>query len=272
MDAFVANNPLVCVVTGMEHSGTTLASQVLNGHPNVASGVECGLLLSNITDFASVSPFYEWLCGQNWSWGLRPEDRRKLLEARSFSEAYYLLGKFKGRGHDDERLRKLFTESDLIFDKTPRYVYTLTRIVQKVDRPFIVTVKDPIEAIESARKRGTNIPRFLRRYGHAIAQIAGAVESRPQQVMIVRYQSLAGSFSSTVTAIAAFVGLDDVTLSLERYNDRFGRLVQSNNSFRPDRVEYVPPAVDLSRKERLALDKMRARYEKQLKVIDRVSV
>ncbi|MGD8629174.1 MAG: hypothetical protein PVH38_02905 [Gammaproteobacteria bacterium] len=59
MARFEKENPLACVITGMEHNGTTLVSQLLNGHPRVASGVECGLLSSHIVDFHKIEPFYE---------------------------------------------------------------------------------------------------------------------------------------------------------------------------------------------------------------------
>jgi chemotaxis response regulator CheB len=36
MARFEKENPLACVITGMEHNGTTLVSQLLNGHPRVA--------------------------------------------------------------------------------------------------------------------------------------------------------------------------------------------------------------------------------------------
>jgi len=131
MARFEKENPLVCVTTGMEHSGTTLASQLLNGHPRVASGVECGLLLSHIVDFHKIEPFYEWLCGDGWGRALLPQHREKLLKARSYAEAYCLLGRFKGLGQEDSRLRYIFTGSNLIYDKTPRYVYQLGRIAKK---------------------------------------------------------------------------------------------------------------------------------------------
>ena len=140
-------NPLICVVTGMERSGTTLISQLLNGHPRIAAGVECGLLLSSLSDFHRISPFYDWMTSDNWGWALRPQDRARLLKARSYDEAYCLLGRLKGRAQSDPELQKIFSEADLIYDKTPSYVYKLFYIVKKIEKPIdnVKFFEDPME-------------------------------------------------------------------------------------------------------------------------------
>jgi len=87
---FEENSPLLCVITGMENTGTTLLSQLLNAHPDVASGVECGLLLSEIYDFHRIHPFYDWLIGtRNHDWGLSQIDRKSLLKAMTYDEAFF---------------------------------------------------------------------------------------------------------------------------------------------------------------------------------------
>ena len=46
--------PIIGIVTGMPNSFTTLVSQLLMCNPNIASGVECGILLSEIKDFNKI--------------------------------------------------------------------------------------------------------------------------------------------------------------------------------------------------------------------------
>jgi hypothetical protein len=53
----IANREILCIVTGMEHSGTTHLSKILSAHPEIMSGFECGLLLSNIKDYQKVGPW-----------------------------------------------------------------------------------------------------------------------------------------------------------------------------------------------------------------------
>jgi hypothetical protein len=239
--------PLICVVTGLEHSGTTLLSQLFNGHPNIASGHELGFLLSDIHDFDRVQPWYDWIKNENWGWAVTERDRKKLLGASSFREMYSMLNEFKGRNHKNEYLRSLFISSSLIYDKTPSYVYSLQEIMNKIDVPFIVTLKSPLEAIKSYKSKNVNVDGFFKRYHKALVELRGAIERYADRVLVVKYVNLASDPLNTMEIVKKFVGIDDnVRLDLDAYNRRFGKYIVSENTFNNKSIEYVKSRPNLS--------------------------
>lgn len=257
----------------MEKSGTTLLSQLLNGHPNIASGVELGFLLSNILDFKYLSPFYDWMTADNWGWGITVQDREKLMTANSFDEMYFMLNEFKGKNHQDTYLRQLFESSEWIYDKTPKYIYHLNTVMKKVDRPFIITFKTPLEGIAGVKKRGANVDAFLRGYARALRQITRASERAPDRLLVVKYRSLATDPTATMNAVKRFIGIDDdIELSLERYNERFGKAITSRNSFHNDVIVYTEPAPHLSESENDTLVKFMCRHQSRLHTVENIAI
>lgn len=262
-DFYRKNSPLLCVISGMEHSGTTFLSQLLNGHPRIASGVECGLLLSAPHDFHAVQPFYDWLVGEEgWGWCLTPADRQRILVCRDHYEAYWVLSAFKGRAQRDDRLRRIFLESDLIFDKTPRYIYNLDKIMEKVNSPFLVTVKTPAEQYVSAKKRGvTDVDAFLMRYEKAMSAVKRALHHYPDRLMVIEYKRLVTDTPIVMQQVAEFIGMKEASyFCLEKYNERFGNLIQIKNSFDNSKAHYHPPEDQLTKQELSKLNKVHA-YE-----------
>lgn len=216
----------------MPHSGTTLLSQMLNSHPRIASGVECGLLLARPGEFDKLAPYWDWFLDGNWSWGLTRADRQRLLTAQTHSEAYRVLNSVKGKSLDGV-LFNFYQSADLIYDKTPEYVYHLPDIASKIDVPFIITVKWPADALESSRKRKESFFGFSRRYINAIRRINSS------RALIVSYSDLSSDINRSMERVSSYLSLDG-KITLEEYNRVFGRFIVSKNSFRSDRVFYVP--------------------------------
>ena len=44
------NRKLVAIVTGMQHSGTTYLNNIINSHPRIMSGFECGIGVDDSLD------------------------------------------------------------------------------------------------------------------------------------------------------------------------------------------------------------------------------
>ena len=60
------------LICGLEHSGTTMASDLFREHPEVDSGFECGVLLcDNPSDFLTLTPFRNHMAV---GWGINEED------------------------------------------------------------------------------------------------------------------------------------------------------------------------------------------------------
>ena len=85
-------NHLFCIVTGMEHSGTTWLAELLKASlEKVDGGSECGLLLAKYpAELKTIQPFYTWLCTPRnlGYWGLTEEQRDRLCDSEDFVSCY----------------------------------------------------------------------------------------------------------------------------------------------------------------------------------------
>ena len=237
--------PLVCVVTGLDYSGTTLISQILNAHPRVTSSFECGLMWGlNIKKFPAMCaqsklPFYDWLIDVDWGWGLLSQQRDEIINSGNYEFAYQLLCKYKGTAHSEGPLKDLFVNSDLIYDKAPAYVHVLSETMDQMDVPFVVVLKNPREAWESWSKRMIDIKYFLHVYENSIQQIARAKRNHGNRLLIINYKQLTTNFEQVVAAFQDHIGLNDMTLDLEKYNQRFGQYYKTPSNFSSKEVKYI---------------------------------
>ncbi len=130
------------VICGLEHSGTTLVSDIFRQVEGVDSGFECGVLLGESPrDFPNIQPFYKNTLG---GWNISEDAVKAACNTDSFPDFY----------------RSLYKESKLfdpntkyLFDKTPRYFTELFKCQAKVGVPFIATYKDPRSIVFSDFKR-----------------------------------------------------------------------------------------------------------------------
>ena len=79
------------LVCGLEHSGTTMVSDLFREHPQVESGFECGVLLcEQPKDFLTYEPF----CNHMYvGWKIDEQDFSYACEASSFKLFYQSIGK-----------------------------------------------------------------------------------------------------------------------------------------------------------------------------------
>lgn len=135
---------VVCILTGLEHSGTTFSQQLICSHPDVFCGFEAGIMCNDNFLHPACIPFNSWIYEQGFHWGL---DNKIKLSKQTMGEKYQLLFDFKGSGHENCNIQKLIKDCNLIIDKTPRYFETpqlLHRVLRNTppNIPIIVTVKD----------------------------------------------------------------------------------------------------------------------------------
>ena len=123
------------IICGLEHTGTTLISELFRQIPNCDSGFECGVLLAKDTlSFKQMNPFYKnFLKG----WGITIECLDEACELNNFKEFYDFIYKNSSLFENIPTVR---------FDKTPRYVCNLENIYKKSLVPIIVCCKS-IESI-----------------------------------------------------------------------------------------------------------------------------
>lgn len=147
-------SPLAAIVCGMEHTGTTVTSQLIMSAPGVMGAVETGFLLaSKPHDFQHIKPWYNWASlpsSEGWL-GLDANERKALLRARTHSDMYdYVL-----------RESPLLRTTTRYVDKTPRYCYDLPSIVRRAPGvPVVVVNKTRDRAWRSRRGRGEQWDEF----------------------------------------------------------------------------------------------------------------
>lgn len=130
------------VICGMEHTGTTLVSDLFRQVPGLDAGFEVGVLLRDTpAQFVDLKPFSDNILQ---GWGITRAQFEQCCSAKDHREFY-------------DRLVVASTTlregTTTIFDKTPRYVAQLESCLAKIDVPFIVTHKDPRAIVASDFKR-----------------------------------------------------------------------------------------------------------------------
>lgn len=133
------------VICGIEHSGTTLLSDLFRQADNLDSGFEVGVLLSNSPrEFRHLENFRSQIAS---GWGIEEDQISEVCDCDTFSEFYQRL-------YD---LSRVIQKPSEIFDKTPRYLAKLEECSSKLDVPFISMYKDPKSIVHSDFCRsGTN--------------------------------------------------------------------------------------------------------------------
>ena len=132
---------LKAIICGMEHSGTTLLSDLLRQTGTMESGFEVGVLLTDSPqNFETISPYYENMLA---GWKISRDQLEFCCNAAEFTDFY-------GRLKDVSPLIKDGVE---IFDKTPRYATEVLSISEKIEAPIIQIFKDPRSSVYSDFKR-----------------------------------------------------------------------------------------------------------------------
>ena len=218
------------LICGLEHSGTTMASDLFREHPEVDSGFECGVLLcDNPSDFLTLTPFRNHMAV---GWGINEEDLTYACQAVNFDGFYERLF---------ERSSIIQTKKPkFVFDKTPRYVTQLIAVQSRLDLPAIVLIKDPrslalsdfkrsrtkIEEIDDWYERWKNPKRLYMRSAYQGYQYAWGNE----RCKVVRLEDICFNAKETVRSMFEFVQLEFSYEYLDLRSKRFGNTSGSSIS------------------------------------------
>lgn len=130
------------MVCGVEHSGTTLVSDLFRQVAGVDSGFEVGVLLRECpVEFLELQPFADNMLE---GWKISQLQLEEACAEKTFDEFYVKLM---------ELSPAISTETQYVFDKTPRYLSQLSACLKKTDKPFIACYKDPRATVFSDYKR-----------------------------------------------------------------------------------------------------------------------
>lgn len=120
------------VICGVEHSGTTLLSDLFRQVPGIYSGFEVGVLLCpSPKEFEGFDPFFtNMLAG----WRITEAGLVEACHSETYDDFYAKV----------QELSPLIpSTTSNIFDKTPRYLSCLGDCLNRTDVPFIASFKDP---------------------------------------------------------------------------------------------------------------------------------
>jgi len=217
------SNPLLCLVTGMEHSGTTIISKIISSHPDIYTGYEGGVLQGDLDDFKNKKPFFNWMmepCDKG-HWGILPKDMIDICSSDTYDEAYIKIKKYAGK-NGPELFRNIFQNSKYIIDKTPQYVYHLDSIMQKVSVPVIITEKTYDQLYKSyVIKRGLDEEILKKRYEKYIQQKEICLNKHSNRILIINCSDITKETDKTIGTIKKFLNIDqDIELSLERFFEK----------------------------------------------------
>ncbi len=256
---------LLCVVTGMEQSGTTFLSKLLASHPDIMCGFEGGLLLRDLSSFTESDPWYGWMqeSTEIGHWGILPENMEKICRADSYAEACRLVKRHAGEV-GSPRVRRCFQQAKWILDKTPRYLDVLESVMGRVDAPFVVIRKNIFNQYRSFKKRNLSMEFFLLRYICCKRQLAAAKQKYADRLFTVSYEELVKDRQGVLLGLYRFLGAPAYAeASLEAFR-RKTRLVEHGGLHRRSAESHAP--VDLTPSEVRKLERIRQMSIPRLRV------
>ena len=145
------------LICGLEHSGTTLVSDLFRQLPGIDSGFEVGVLLRETPEaFRDLQPFADNMLN---GWGLEEAAFEHCCAAPNFETFYARLMAAS---------TVLAPDTSAIFDKTPRYLSHLEAVLDRSNVPVVICHKDPRAMVCSDFKRAQdeNFERWYADYKH----------------------------------------------------------------------------------------------------------
>ena len=233
---------LRAIVTGLEHSGTTLTGSLLYNAPCVIGAFETGFLLAdNPTEIENVKPWFGWNNASNnildINYRLHPQDVAIMKKATNHMEMYNIL---RHRSYlfntinDDPSCSK----PTQMIDKTPLYIYPahFEKIISKtrIDNvPIIVTKKNYTKLKESWDRRDSNPPKpyktFRQFYDATFNNVCLMMSKYPTRpILIINEEELMSTPAIVMERVFTFLGLS----WKDEYLQMTGLLGKFNNDTR----------------------------------------
>uniref|UniRef100_A0A7S1V0H6 Uncharacterized protein n=1 Tax=Grammatophora oceanica TaxID=210454 RepID=A0A7S1V0H6_9STRA len=196
---------LFAIVTGLEHSGTTVMSRLIMSVKNLYGGFECGLLLARspagfVGSDPLVFPFNEYMVDK---WLLRPDQRDWLRRSKCRAEMYAQLRVMSP-------LYQAPNNASWIIDKTPRYVDHLMEVMARSPGvPVIITRKTDEDQMQSFLSRSPeSVAKFRKRLTQVTDTIDKAKHMYPGRIHEVDMDEFASDLDGTMTKVFDFLGLE----------------------------------------------------------------
>lgn len=187
-------NILCCLVGGIPHSGTTIIKDAICKIPNIESGFECGLLLSD-----SPKTYKQNLYNMvyNYMAGWEVEDHlTEICDTDSFYESYCRLRKYSP---------VIKNKQCRLVDKAPHYVYCVKDINKRTTIPIIITYKDIRNQCKSLIYRGGVDPNhYLSFYDE---EYFNFLKQRPN-VLLIKFEKFLDDPKKKFQKISSFLNIN----------------------------------------------------------------
>jgi hypothetical protein len=205
---------LSVIVTGFEHSGTTMLAQLIKSAPGLFGGFECGILMHE-----KIPVFYDWLIWpmEDDLWGLNTESRDLVVNARCTAEAYHRLQQYSPLFHYSPN------QNSTIVDKTPGYLSQLVKVMDETPGvPVVIAQKTIASLVASYKKRGFTPERIQAKISTLSARIDEAMEKYPGRIYIANTTKWFEEPDEVMGGVFNFLGLEwrSEYLSIDAINSK----------------------------------------------------
>ena len=200
------------IITGLEHTGTTITGRLVMNAPCLVGATETGFLLADSPqDIGDVYPWYDWNIDdgkdtdkKKMMYLLSPEAYEKMKAAKNFSEMYYIL---RENSHLFNNLNDKYDDGrecekpTRIVDKTPRYVRPkyLEKILIKTPGVPVLILKKPLNK--------TRIDITKEQYDEVFDNVKKMMKKYPGRIKILHYEKFTENPEKVMGEVFEFLGL-----------------------------------------------------------------
>lgn len=232
-DMYTISNCLCkAIITGPEHSGTTILSKLINSHSKIKSGFECGIFLGNLNNF-NVKPFSDWLMSDEWFFGL-PKNYQIEIRNMNYKQVLEYLGKNKGSYFKESYEQSLIKNAEYYVDKTPRYIYNFKDIYEKIPFkiPIFIIFKCSKELYYSKMIKRHNVSKksFIHHIIRFIKSLKYINSLNSDNIYVIQYTDFVNKIDKYSDYIMKKINIDNEILSLDTFNkiDKNSKMLYSN--------------------------------------------
>ncbi len=200
------------IITGMEHSGTTITGRIVTNAPCIMGATETGFLLADSPrDISNVNPWFDWNIDdgndrekKRMMYLLKPDDVKLMERARDFAEMYNIL---RHKSHLFNDLNEKYDDGrecgkpSQVVDKTPRYVHPrfFQKIIKKTPGVPIIVVKKPYEKMRTRKTKEY--------YNLVYDNVNDLKKKFPKRIFMIHYDELMEDPNKVMEGAFEFLGL-----------------------------------------------------------------
>jgi len=215
---------LRAIVTGLQHSGTTVTSKMLYNAPCVIGAGETGFLAAETpADIRKLKPYMKWhmnMTKETW-YMLEPSDVDAMTDAKDFPQ---MLDVLREKSHIFNKLidEPWCDKPYQMIDKTPRYVRPeiFERILNMTHgaRVPVVVLKKSYKSLKASWAKRGKRGMTTHKYYHTYRNVERMIRKYPNRIMVVNWDDMLLDVESVMQEVFHFAGLEWRTEYLKMTN------------------------------------------------------